>query len=59
MPSQLLSSYGIDEHGNTLKLTKTEQTRMVGNSVPPQLSRALVLANFAHESKINQVGWVI
>ncbi|WP_288398448.1 DNA cytosine methyltransferase [uncultured Acinetobacter sp.] len=58
-PESYIFSYGIDEHGNTLKLTKTEQTRMVGNSVPPQLSRALVLANFAHESKINQVGWVI
>lgn len=51
-PESYIFSYGIDEHGNTLKLTKTEQTRMVGNSVPPQLSRALVLANFAHESKI-------
>ncbi|WON79133.1 DNA cytosine methyltransferase [Acinetobacter sp. UGAL515B_02] len=58
-PESYIFSYGIDEHGNTIKLTKTEQTRMVGNSVPPQLSRALVLANFAHESKINQVGWVI
>lgn len=58
-PESYIFSYGIDEHGNTLKLTKTEQTRMVGNSVPPQLSRALILANFAHESKINQVGWVI
>lgn len=51
-PESYIFSYGIDEHGNTLKLTKTEQTRMVGNSVPPQLSRALVMANFAHESKI-------
>lgn len=58
-PSTYIFSYGIDEHGNTVKLTKTDQNRMVGNSVPPQLSRALVLANFAHESKINQVGWVI
>lgn len=58
-PESYIFSYGIDEHGNTVKLTKTEQTRMVGNSVPPQLSRALVLANFAHERKINQVGWVI
>ena len=41
--------HGIDEHGNTIKLTKTEQGRMVGNSVPPQFSEALVRANFAHE----------
>ncbi|WP_336982435.1 DNA cytosine methyltransferase [Acinetobacter modestus] len=48
-PESYIFSYGIDEHGNTIKLTKTEQNRMVGNSVPPQLSKALVLANFQHE----------
>ena len=50
-----LASYifekGLDEHGSEIRLTKTEQTRMVGNSVCPQLSRALVEANFKHESK--------
>lgn len=50
-PESYIFSYGIDEHGNTVKLTKTEQTRMVGNSVCPQLSEALVRANFSHESK--------
>lgn len=48
-PDNYIFSYGIDERGNTVKLTKTEQTRMVGNSVCPQLSEALVRANFAHE----------
>ncbi|WP_288406656.1 DNA cytosine methyltransferase [uncultured Acinetobacter sp.] len=51
-PESYIFSYGIDEYGNTVKLTKTEQNRMVGNSVPLQLSRSLVMANFAHESKI-------
>ncbi|WFQ22487.1 DNA cytosine methyltransferase [Acinetobacter baumannii] len=50
-PDDYIFSYGIDEHGNTVKLTKTEQTRMVGNSVCPQLSEALVRANFSHEKK--------
>ena len=39
-----------DENGSEIRLTKTEQTRMVGNSVCPQLSRALVEANFKHEN---------
>lgn len=40
---------GVDEHGKTIKLTKTAQTRMVGNSVCPPLAQALVEANFKHE----------
>lgn len=40
---------GIDEHGKTIKLTKTAQTRMVGNSVCPPLAQALVEVNFKHE----------
>lgn len=32
-----------------LKLTKSAQVRMVGNSVCPPLSQALVAANFRHE----------
>lgn len=48
-PDSYVFEKGIDEHGNEIKLTKTEQTRMVGNSVCPQLSEALVKANFKHE----------
>lgn len=40
---------GVDEHGKRIKLTKTAQTRMVGNSVCPPLATALVMANFKHE----------
>lgn len=40
---------GIDEHGKQVKLTKTAQTRMVGNSVCPPLAAALVATNFKHE----------
>ena len=41
--------YGIDEHGKKVKLTKKAQTKMVGNSVCPDLSEALIKANFKHE----------
>lgn len=50
-PDSYIFEKGLDEHGVEIQLTKTEQTRMVGNSVCPQLSRALVEANFKHESK--------
>ncbi|QQT86181.1 DNA cytosine methyltransferase [Acinetobacter ursingii] len=50
-PDSYIFEKGLDEHGGEIQLTKTEQTRMVGNSVCPQLSRALVEANFKHESK--------
>lgn len=36
-------------------LTKAAQVRMCGNSVSPPLSRALVLANFAHERAWREV----
>lgn len=48
-PDSYIFEKGLDERGNEIKLTKTEQTRMVGNSVCPQLARALVEANFMHE----------
>lgn len=48
-PSTYIFSYGIDELGHTIKLTKTEQNRMVGNSVSPYVAKALVISNFAHE----------
>lgn len=46
---------GIDENGNTIKLNKSEQTRMAGNSVCPPLSEALARANFTHEEKFKMV----
>ena len=49
-PDFYIFEKGLDEHGTEIRLTKTEQTRMVGNSVCPQLSRALVEANFKHEN---------
>lgn len=48
-PDSYVFEKGLDESGYEIKLTKTEQTRMVGNSVCPQLSKALVEANFNHE----------
>lgn len=50
-PESYIFTHGTDEHGQKITLTKTEQTRMVGNSVCPQLARALVEANFKHENK--------
>lgn len=49
-PESYIFTHGMDENGLKIPLTKTEQTRMVGNSVCPQLSRALVEANFKHEN---------
>jgi len=49
-PEDYIFDKGLDENGSEIRLTKTEQTRMVGNSVCPQLSRALVEANFKHEN---------
>lgn len=50
-PESYVFTHGIDEQGQRIALTKTEQTRMVGNSVPPDLSKVLVEANFKHESQ--------
>ena len=50
-PDSYIFTHGINEKGDQIPLTKTEQTRMVGNSVCPQLAHALVVANFKHESK--------
>lgn len=54
-PDSYIFDRGIDENGMEIKLTKTEQIRMVGNSVCPQLSRALVEANFKHENEYRGV----
>lgn len=54
-PNSYVFDKGLDENGNEIRLTKTEQTRMVGNSVPPDLSYALVIANFKHENQYKNV----
>lgn len=51
-PESYIFTHGINSEGRQITLTKTEQTRMVGNSVCPQLARALVEANFKHENKL-------
>lgn len=48
-PATYIITHGIDEHGNQIKFTKSDQTRMCGNSVCPPVAKALVEANFAHE----------
>jgi DNA (cytosine-5)-methyltransferase 1 len=48
-PADYIITHGTDEHGQTIKLSKADQTRMCGNSVCPPVARALVEANFQHE----------
>lgn len=43
-----------DDETQGLKLTKSAQVRMCGNSVCPPLAEALVRANFAHEAQIER-----
>lgn len=50
-PDTYIFDHGIDDQGKRIQLTKTEQTRMVGNSVCPQLAQALVEVNFQHEKQ--------
>lgn len=47
--------YIIDLEHNGKPLTKTAQTRMIGNSVCPDMAEALVRANFAHEAAFAEV----
>ncbi|WP_219114935.1 DNA cytosine methyltransferase [Janthinobacterium sp. UMAB-56] len=44
-----------DDPTQGLKLTKSAQVRMCGNSVCPPMAKALILANFAHEREIARV----
>lgn len=44
-----------DDPTQGLKLTKSAQVRMCGNSVCPPMAKALILANFAHEREIASV----
>lgn len=45
IPDSYIIDTGIDEDGNTIKITRTAQGRMCGNSVCPPLAEALVKAN--------------
>ncbi|ACC71096.1 DNA cytosine methyltransferase [Paraburkholderia phymatum] len=45
-------SYVLDPVFEGKPLSKTAQVRMIGNSVCPDLSTALVVANFAHEKQL-------
>ena len=44
-----------DDPAQGLKLTKSAQVRMCGNSVCPPMAKALILSNFAHEREIARV----
>jgi DNA (cytosine-5)-methyltransferase 1 len=45
-------SYILDPIINGKPLSKSTQVRMIGNSVCPPVSEALVRANFSHERKL-------
>lgn len=45
-PRDYTITQGVDEKGETVPLTITDQVRMVGNSVPPELAAAVIKANF-------------
>lgn len=49
-PADYIHDHGLDADGERVKLTKTAQVRMCGNSVCPPLATALVRANFQHEA---------
>ena len=58
-PRELFKAQGFpdtyvigDNESQGLKLTKSAQVRMCGNSVCPPLAEALARANFAHEAQI-------
>jgi DNA (cytosine-5)-methyltransferase 1 len=53
-PDTYIIEHGVDPQGNTIKMTKTEQVRMVGNSVCPPLAAALVKANLPELVALNQ-----
>lgn len=48
------ATYQIDQDQDGRPFTKAEQTRMCGNSVPPNMSEALVRANCQNLMKIVQ-----
>jgi DNA (cytosine-5)-methyltransferase 1 len=50
-PSDYVHAHGLDDTGERVKLTKTAQVRMCGNSVCPPMATALVRANFQHEAE--------
>lgn len=47
-PENYIINYGVTSDKKRITLTKTEQVRMVGNSVCPPLAKALVVANLQH-----------
>lgn len=49
-PESYIIDRGILPNGDKVKLTKTAQVRMCGNSVCPPMAQALVEANFKHEA---------
>lgn len=51
-PNTYIIEHGINEKNEIIKLTKTDQVRMVGNSVSPSVAKALVEANLT-EMKVS------
>lgn len=51
-PANYIIDYGITPENKRITLTKTEQVRMVGNSVCPPLAAALVRENMLQENQL-------
>lgn len=56
-PHELAMAQGFPKgymfsHANGEKIAKNKQVMLIGNSVPPPLAKAIVQANFAHESQL-------
>ena len=54
-PDSYITEWGIDPNGQRIKLTKSAQVRMCGNSVCPPLAQAIVGANFSDFGSIRRV----
>jgi DNA (cytosine-5)-methyltransferase 1 len=50
-PDRYIIEHGIDDGGEKLPLTKSDQVRMCGNSVPPVAAEALVRANVVEQRR--------
>lgn len=48
-PKDYIITHGYDEHGNLVKLSKTAQIRMCGNSVSPPVAAAITAANLPED----------
>ena len=54
-PGDYIIDYGLDRNGARVKLTKTAQVKMCGNSVCPPLASAIIKANMKKSEVVEQL----